>query len=171
MPLIPTVLIVGFVFLCIGVALGVLGRRRRVNRHGLAAIASLDQLNTVFAGLERDLAHQRAETELVRTDRDFQKRRADEYFAKIDGCVVEATECRKLLVHTGASHGAAQAMMLHEIESLAAQYRWLAEQYRQDVGRGAPAPRLNLAIQEVAAEFREQYVTAHQNQPSPTPSP
>jgi len=163
--------VVALVSLCIGVVLGVLGRRRRVTQHGAAALRSLDQLAASLAGLERDLATQCAETERARAERDEQARKAREYFAKIDGCVTEATESRRLLVRTGAEHGSAQSMMLAEIESLAHQYRALVQQYREATGKAPPRaePRLNPTIQIVADEFRENHVAPYQAPPVPGP--
>ena len=164
-------IVLALVSLCLGVALGVLARRYRVSHHGTVALASLDQLAAALAGLEQDLAHQRGETERARSERDEQARKAREYFVKIDGCVTEATESRRLLVRTGAEHGNAQAMMLTEIESLARQYQNLAAQYHQATGKAPPRPepRLNPTIQIVADEFRESHVAPYLNQPVPTP--
>ena len=156
-------------FLCFGIAIGIGYRRFRVSRQGAAALASLEQLAAALAGLAQDLAHQRTETEHARAARDAEARRANEYFQKIEGCVLEATESRRLLVRTGAEHGAAQGMMLQEIESLAHQYRQLSEHYRAATGKppARPEPRLNSAIQTVADEFRESHVAPYQN---PAPS-
>jgi hypothetical protein len=163
--------VLAIVSLCVGVAIGVLARRRRVSRHGTAALVSLEQLAASLAGLECDLAEQRAETERTRAQRDEQARKAGEYFAKIDGCVTEATECKRLLVRTGAEHGNAQAMMLVEIESLARQYQALAAQYHQATGKPPPRPepRMNPTIQIIADEFREVHVIPYQAPPAPTP--
>ncbi len=113
----------------------------------------IGQVNTLLQDLNAALQHQRNETELAR-------RRADEYFALIEGTTREAAEAKTLLVRQGASHGAAQSMMMAEIESLALQYRQLAVQYRTATGQPAPRPepRLNRSIQVVAAEFEMEYV-------------
>lgn len=156
---------VGVISLFCGVLLGLFARRRRVTADGVAALGSLSQLESALQGLKGDLAHQQEETERAR-------RRADEYFAKIEGCVREATEARQLMIRTGAEHGSAQAMMLAEIESLHMQYRALAAQYKASTGRPAarPEPRLDPAIRAVAAEFRDEHVTPYQPAPVPTPA-
>lgn len=159
------------VSVALGWAIGVADRRRRSTTDGTAALVSLDQLAASLAALEIDLVAQRKETERTRQERDEQARKAREYFAKIDGCVVEATESRRLLVRTGAEHGNAQAMMLTEIESLTRQYQALANHFHAATGKPAPRPepRLNATIQIVADEFREAHVTPYQNPAPPTP--
>ena len=145
--------------------------RRRNTAHGHAALASLDQIETTIKNLEASLALQREETERARAQRDEEARKAREYFEKIDGVVTEANECRRLLVKTGAEHGNAQAMMLAEIDSLAHQYAMLVHQYREATGKAPPrpAPRMNAAIQVVAAEFRDAHVAPYQQAPVTPP--
>jgi hypothetical protein len=160
------------VSVALGVLVGFLAARLRGRQQGSAAVASLDQLAATFATLEADLAAQREQTERARAERDTEARKAREYFARIDGIVKEADECRRLLVRTGAEHGNAQSMMLREIESLSIQYRTLARHYRDATKKAPPRPEplLNSAIQFVASEFREAHVTPYQNPPVPTPA-
>jgi multidrug efflux pump subunit AcrA (membrane-fusion protein) len=150
--------------LLVGAGGALLARRRRGSRQGAAALASLDQVAAAVNSLEADLAAQRQETAIARAQRDDEARKAREYFERIDGVVKEATECRRLLVRTGAEHGNAQAMMLTEIDSLARQYALLAEQYRDATGKAPPRPEpaLNRTIQLVASEFREAHVVPYQ---------
>lgn len=157
--------------LAVGVLLTALLLRRRSRTAGTAALASLGQIDVTMKDLESALARQREETDRARAQRDEEARKAREYFDRIDGIVKEADECRRLLVLTGAQHGAAQAMMLAEIDSLAQQYRWLSDEYREATGKPPPRrePRLNAAIQVVAADFREAHVAPYQKADPPAP--
>jgi len=150
--------------LSVGVLLTTLLLRRRSRAAGGAALASLGQIDVTIKDLESALALQREETDRARAQRDEEARKAREYFDRIDGIVKEADDCRRLLVKTGAEHGAAQAMMLAEIDSVVHQYGALAKQYQEATGKPAPRPepRLNAAIQVVAADFREAHVTPYQ---------
>lgn len=157
--------------LALGVLLTTLLLRRRSRAAGGAALASLGQIDVTIKDLEAALALQREETDRARAQRDEEARKAREYYDRIDGIVKEANECRRLLVLTGAQHGAAQAMMLAEIDSLAHQYAMLVHQYREATGKPPPRPeaRLNAAIQVVAADFREAHVAPYQKADPPAP--
>jgi hypothetical protein len=150
--------------LALGALLTTLLLRLRNTAHGKYALASLDVLNGAFTAYEAELTALRGEIERARAQRDEEARKAREYFDRIDGIVKEADECRRLLVKTGAEHGAAQAMMLAEIDSVVHQYGALAKQYQEATGKPAPRPepRLNAAIQVVAADFREAHVAPYQ---------
>ena len=126
--------------LALGVLLTTLVLRRRSRVAGGAALASLGEIEATIRTLEQNLTEQRAETERTRGQRDEEARKAREYFERIDGVVTEANECRRLLVKTGAEHGAAQAMMLAEIDSIVHQYRALARQFLTATGNPAPRP-------------------------------
>jgi hypothetical protein len=175
--LISTIAVLGSVF-----GLGIMYQRRSALAQGAAAVASLGPIASAIQKAEEELVHQRAETERARADRDekvrtltaerdAEARKAREYFDRIEGIVKEATECRRLLVRTGAEHAAAQAMMLREIESLAIQYRTLTKQYRDATKKAPPRPEplLNTTLQVIADEFREAHVAPYQNQPAPAP--
>lgn len=157
--------------LALGVLLTTLLLRRRSRVAGGAALASLGQIEVAIKDSEAALALQREETDRVRGQRDEEARKAREYFDRIDGVVAEANECRRLLVKTGAEHGAAQAMMLAEIDSIVHQYRALARQFLTATGKPAqrPEPLLNAAIQVVAADFREAHVAPYEKAHSPAP--
>lgn len=159
------------VSLAVGLAFGMTLRRRRSRLAGTAALASLGQIDATIKDLEASLALQREETERTRGQRDEEARKAREYFDRIDGIVKEADECRRLLVRTGAEHGMAQAMMLAEIDSLVHQYRALAKEYHHATGKPATRaePRLNAAIQVVAADFREAHVAPYEKAHPPAP--
>ncbi len=174
--------LIGSIALALGIVLGIFGARLRNRQQGAAALASLEPIAAAIQKAEEELVHQRAETERVRADRDekvrtlaaardAEARKAHEYFARIDGIVKEADECRRLLVRTGAEHGNAQAMMLREIESLSIQYRTLARHYRDATKRPPPRPEplLNTTLQVIADEFRDVHVTPYQSPPAPTP--
>lgn len=150
----------------VGLCVGYLVFRLRSTAQGKAALGSLGQIASTIAELELNLRQQRMATEDAR-------RRADEYFGKIDGCVREATQAKSLLIRTGAEHGAAQGLMLREIESLSIQYRRLSQLYREVAGKPPPRPEpiLDPRIQIVADEFREQHVTPYQSRPAPATSP
>lgn len=150
--------------LSVGVLLTALFLRLRSRVAGTAALASLGQIDVTIKDLESALTAQREETDRARAQRDEEARKAREYFDRIDGIVKEADDCRRLLVKTGAEHGAAQAMMLAEIDSVVHQYGALVKQYQQATGKPAPRPEpwLNAAIQVVAADFREAHVTPYQ---------
>ena len=152
--------------LALGVLLGVVLVRLYSRAQGRAALATLGQIDTTIQALEENLTLQRQETDRARAQRDDEARKAREYFEKIDGVVNEANECRRLLVQTGAEHGMAQALMLAEIDSLAQQYAMLVHQYREATGKAPPRPepRLNAAIQVVAADFRDAHVTPYQKE-------
>lgn len=92
---------------------------------------------------------------------DRQKRRADEYFAKIEGIVQEANEARNGYIESAAQHGNAQSMMLREREQLILQYRGLAARFEKETKSPAPKPRINDAIEQVAADFRERHIEPH----------
>lgn len=145
------------------------GRVRRANAV-TAMETSLRAIEATLASAKEQLTHQQAETELAR-------RRADEYFATIESVVKEATAAKQLYVRSGAEHGAAQSMMLREIDSLAGQYRVLATQYKTATGKAPPRPEpvLDRTLQVVAAEFRDEHVPAPAARstavsPSPTPN-
>jgi len=159
-----TIAIACFVSLTVGLVLGMTLLRRRSRVAGTAALVSLGQIDVTIKDLQASLELQRAETDRARSQRDEEARKAREYFDRIEGIVNEATQCRELLVRTGAEHGMAQAMMLAEIDSLAQQYVMLARQYREATGKPPqrPEPRFNAAIQVVAADFREAHVTPYQ---------
>lgn len=145
-------LLVPVVTFCCGIAVAWATFTWRSRRASKAAVASLHSIQTVFHDAEQELQRQRNETDLARRQR-------DEYFGLIEGVVREAAAAKELLVRQGASHGAAQAMMLREIESLATQYRALAAHYRTATGQPAPKPepRLNPVIRQVADDFRSEF--------------
>lgn len=114
--------------------------------------AALAEASEKFNQCMQDLTQQRNMTEEAR-------RRADEFFRRIDGCVKEATEAKSLYYRASAEHGAAQAILMRCIDGLAKQYRWLASYYERDVGKPAPRrePEIDPIVRRVAAEFEDEH--------------
>lgn len=132
--------------------LGLLVGLRRTRRHLRASIQAMESVADDSAALN-------AELQLTREQR-------DDFFSRIEGIVEEATKAKTLYLETGASHAAAQAMMLREIESLAKQYSRLVAEYTRVTGKKPRRlePVLNMQLQQVADDFREAHVHPDQLQ-------
>lgn len=135
------------------------GRRRRAaaSKGGKEAVEQIADTLSAAAGIAVDMQAQRDETER-------QRRRADEYFGKIESVVTEAREMTALYLRTGAEHAAAQDMMMREIERLCLQYAalqkqvWAAETL-ETAKQAAKSPlRRNATLKVIADEFRDKHV-------------
>lgn len=155
-------MVLGLIGLVVGacVMYGWLRWRSRVQTAAVGA--SVTSLASAFTDVETELRAKDREIEIAR-------RRADEYFTKIEECVTEANEARRLYTQSAVEAGAAQAMMLREIESLARQYHGLAVEYRRAVGKDPPRPepRRDPTILAVANEFQEAHIVPHTPAPAP----
>lgn len=78
-----------------------------------------------------------------------ERKRADEYFAIIDDAVAERDARMKLYYEQATEHGAAQAMLLRQLESLVRQYQHATN---------GKMPKLNPAVEAVTREFRMNHV-------------
>ena len=138
-------------------------------------VATLSVIGTLvfFMRIRREVNATRGAAELVADDSadlnaELQRTREqrDDLFSRIDGIVAESTKNKSLYLETGASHAAAQAMMLREIESLAKQYSRLVAEYQRVTGKKPRRmePLLNVQLQRVADDFRESHVHPEQLQ-------
>lgn len=133
-----------------GMFLGSLGTHvARLWTSRVSGAAASDSLTAVAAALEQaktELNAQRAETERAR-------KRADEYFATIEGTVNEANVARRAYLQCAVEHGAAQGMMMREIERLALAHTSLSRLYREKTGDTPPELKIDPVIVRVAREF------------------
>lgn len=121
-------------------------RARRGGQHGRAAVdgvlTQFDEALALAAQLTRD-------HDAMRESVERERRRAEEYLAIIEGVIAERDARMKLYYEQATEHGAAQALLLRQIESLVKQY--------QSVTSGK-MPRLNPAVEEVTREFTARHV-------------
>lgn len=121
-------------------------RVRRLQSTGDVVVSRvLDQLDEAMelaACLTRD-------HDAMRESVEREKKRGDDYFATIEGVVAERDARMKMYYAQVTEHGAAQAMLLRQIESLMKQYQ------RATNGK---LPKLNPAVELVTKEFQANHV-------------
>jgi len=129
-----------------------------------AEASAWEERDKAFAAL----AEKRRSEASLRDELALEKRRADEYFALIEGVVREATDARGLYQRMAVQHGNAQAIMMNQIASLGRQYLSLVDDYRKQVGRPPrlPDPIVDPIVKQVATEFREQHIGGTLEMPS-----
>lgn len=130
----------------------------------------------VFRWKNKDL---RESLRVTRADLGVATRKAEEYFGVIEGIEQERNRAHSILDQSNAEHGAAQDMMMREIQSVAIQYSRRATQILKaldandlDAVRTAAATPLRASreVARVAEEFGLRYGTKKQ-EPLPPVSP